>query len=174
MAIKLPSYLYRSRSGVLHFRIAIPPDLRHHFVSREIYRSLRTASVRDAALAAQTLSNDLKRVFNAIRQQTMSKQKKQPMEPVDSSEWGLIPELSFDEFMRPKLTLIPEPGDTPEDRIQAQEEFMRAAGRAGAGAQTTSTAPKKHSPLFSELVEDYKRDRLALTAARQLLYGILE
>jgi hypothetical protein len=46
MAIKLPSHLHRSRSGVLHFRIAIPVDLRHHFDIKEIYRSLRTASVR--------------------------------------------------------------------------------------------------------------------------------
>ena len=53
MAIKLPSHLHRSRSGILHFRIAIPPDLRHHFASREIYRSLRTPNVRDAASAAQ-------------------------------------------------------------------------------------------------------------------------
>jgi integrase len=82
MAIKLPSHLHRSRSGILHFRIAIPPDLRHHFASREIYRSLSTASVRDAALAAQMLSNDLKRVFTAIRQQTMSDQNKSPQDPL--------------------------------------------------------------------------------------------
>lgn len=82
MAIKLPSHLHRSRSGILHFRIAIPPDLRHHFASREIYRSLSTASVRDAALAAQMLSNDLKRVFTAIRQQAMSDQNKFPQDPL--------------------------------------------------------------------------------------------
>jgi integrase len=82
MAIKLPSHLHRSRSGILHFRIAIPPDLRHHFASREIYRSLSTASVRDAALAAQTLSNDLKRVFTAIRQQSMSDPNKSPQDPL--------------------------------------------------------------------------------------------
>ncbi|WP_371264342.1 DUF6538 domain-containing protein [Nitrosospira sp. Nsp14] len=48
MAFKLPSHLHRSRSGVLHFRLTIPPDLRGHFNRKEIYRSLRTASVRDA------------------------------------------------------------------------------------------------------------------------------
>jgi hypothetical protein len=48
MAIRLPSHLHRARSRILHFRIAIRPDLRHHFTTREIYRSLRTASVRDA------------------------------------------------------------------------------------------------------------------------------
>lgn len=76
---------------------------------------------------------------------------------------GLITELSFDEFMRPKLKLIPEPGDTPEDRIQAQVEFLRATGFAGAGSQSGAGTPelKKRTPLFSELIEDYKRDRLA-------------
>jgi len=48
MPIKLPSHLCRSRSGILHFRITIPPDLRSHFDSKEIHRSLGTASVRDA------------------------------------------------------------------------------------------------------------------------------
>jgi integrase len=161
MAIRLPSYLHRARSGILHFRIAIPPDLIQHFTIREIYRSLQTASVKEAAAAAQTLSQAAKCTFQQLRIQTMSKQKKQPLDPLDGSEWGLIPELSFDEFMRPMLKLIPEPGDTSEDRIQAQEEFIRAAGRAGAGEHATSQAPKKHSPMFSELVEDYKRDRLA-------------
>jgi hypothetical protein len=51
----------------LHFRIAIPPDLRPHFTTQEIYRSLRTASIHEAATAAQTLSIDLKRIFTALR-----------------------------------------------------------------------------------------------------------
>lgn len=161
MAIKLPSHLHRSRSGILHFRIAIPPDLRHHFASREIYRTLRTACVREAADTAQTLSIALKRVFKEIRQQSMPNDKNTPKDALDGSEWGLIPEISFDEFMRPKLKLIPEPGDTPEDRMQAQVEFLRATGFAGAGSLASAVAPKKPSPLFSELVQDYRRDRLA-------------
>jgi hypothetical protein len=163
MAIKLPSHLHRARSGILHFRIAIPPDLRQHFKTGEIYRSLRTASVREAAQAAQPLSQAPKRAFQQLGNETMFSQKKPPTGPSDGSEWGLIPEISFDDFMRPKLTLIPEPGDTPEDRIQAQAEFLRAAGSAGAGSQpgAGTQAPTKHSPLFSELIKDYERDRLA-------------
>lgn len=50
MAIRLLSHLHYTRSGILHFRIAIPPDLRQHFKTREIYRSLWSASVRDVIL----------------------------------------------------------------------------------------------------------------------------
>ncbi len=152
MAIRLPSHLHRARSGILHFRIAIPPDLRQHFKIREIYRSLRTASVRDAAAAAQTLSQAVKRAFHQLRTQTMSDQKKTPHDPFDGSEWGLIPEISFDEFKRPKLTLIREPGDTPEDRIQAQAEFLKAAGWAGAGSQADEPSP---SELISAYIDKY-------------------
>jgi hypothetical protein len=78
MAIRLPSHLHRARSGILHFRIAIPPDLRQHFNTREIYRSLRTPSVREAAQAAQALSQAVKRAFHQLRIATMSDQKKRP------------------------------------------------------------------------------------------------
>jgi integrase len=157
MAIRLPSNLHRARSGILHFRIAIPPDLRTHFKVSEIHRTLRTASVHEAVPTAQALSQAAKRAFQQIRTATMSNPKKTPQDPFDGSDWGLISEVSFDEFMRPTLKMTPQPGDTREDRIQAQVEFLQAAGFAGAGSQ----APKKPSPLFSELVEDYKRDRLA-------------
>ena len=53
MAIKLQSHLQRSRFGIFHFRITIPLDLHSHFDTKEIYRSLRTASVRDALDVAQ-------------------------------------------------------------------------------------------------------------------------
>jgi len=188
MAIKLPSHLHRSRSGILHFRIAIPPDLRHHFASREIYRSLRTASVREAVPAAQALSQAAKHAFQRLRKSDMSEQKKTASGPY-GEDWGvfggadshqpgsstgcadskqegvrldLITEIHLDEFMRPKLRLIPEPDDRPEDRINAQVEFLRAVGVAGAGGLVASLQPlKKPFPLFSELVEDYRRDRLA-------------
>jgi len=67
MAIRLPSHLHRARSGILHFRIAIPPDLRIHFKTREIYHSLRTANVREAATTAHVFLYALKQLFSQIR-----------------------------------------------------------------------------------------------------------
>ncbi|WP_370663457.1 DUF6538 domain-containing protein [Massilia rhizosphaerae] len=58
------------------------PDLRHRFASKEIYRSLRTASIKEATAAAQTLLIALKRAFTEIRPQLMSDQKETPTAPL--------------------------------------------------------------------------------------------
>jgi integrase len=160
MAIRLPSHLHRARSGILHFRIAIPPDLQQHFKTREIYRSLRTANVREATPAAQTLSQAAKRAFQQIRTQTMSNQKKSPQDPFDGSDWSLqwkvdIPGIGA-------VTIQSEEHDRPGEFDEAIASTIKhAAGLAGAGSQAFPQAAKKSSSLFSELIEDYKRDRLA-------------
>jgi len=78
MAIKLPANLHRNRYGVLYFRLGVPDDLRHHFTSAEIYQSLRTASVKEAAYHAQALSAAFKRTFFLLRQTTMPSSKESP------------------------------------------------------------------------------------------------
>jgi hypothetical protein len=161
MAFKLPSHLHRARSGILHFRIAIPPDVRQYFTIREIYRSLHTASVREAAPLAQTLSEAAKRIFQQIRSETMPDQKKPPGDSSGGIPVHLITEISLDEFSRSKLRLIPQPGDTPEDKIQAQVEFFRANAIAEVGRQRSTIMIEQRSPLLPELAQDYKRDRLA-------------
>jgi hypothetical protein len=105
MAIKLSSHLHRSRSGILHFRITIPADVRDHFGVKEIYRSLRTASVRQAAIGAQTLSIAFKRVFNEIRHLSMSSNKKAPVDPpvnLHDIAFNYEMEIDLDELLKPK------------------------------------------------------------------------
>jgi hypothetical protein len=46
MAIKVASSLHPNRYGILYFRMAVPADIQHRFTSKEIYRSLRTSSIR--------------------------------------------------------------------------------------------------------------------------------
>jgi hypothetical protein len=75
MAIRVASSLHRSRYGILYFRMAVPADLQHRFASKEIYRSLRTSSIRGAANAAQTLSTVLRRAFTEIRRESPAKRK---------------------------------------------------------------------------------------------------
>lgn len=157
MPIKLPSHLHWARSGILHFRIAIPPYLRQHFNTREIYRSLRTASVIEATPAAQTLSQAAGRAFQQLRTQSMPNPKKPPQDLSDDSEWGLIMEFHIDTSTPTKkmVKFQTEPHDTPEIIAAALATINGTAGPAPA------PAPKMHSPLFSELIEDYKRNRLA-------------
>jgi hypothetical protein len=116
MAIRLPSHLHRAQSGILHFRIAIPPDLQKHFKIREIYRSLRTASVREATPTALALSQAAKRAFHQLRIETMSNQKKTPQDPFDGSDWGFTMEVRIDTTTPTKRTIKfqSEPPDTPE------------------------------------------------------------
>ena len=115
MAIRLPSHLHRARSGILHFRIAIPPDLRIHFKTSEIYHSLRTANVREAATTAQALSHALKQRFSQIRTGTISEPKKPPSGPLGGIDLGLIMEFQFDTATPTKKTVRfqIEPHDTP-------------------------------------------------------------
>ena len=156
MAIRLPSHLHRARSGILHFRIAIPPDLRVHFKTREIYRSLRTANVREAATTAQAFSHTLKQLFSQIRTGTMSDQKKTPLAPPGGLDLGLIMEFHFDTAAPTKKTVRfqTEPHDTPE---MVSAALAAINGTAGASIQASSNP----SILLSELIQDYKRDRLA-------------
>lgn len=83
MAIRIASLLHRNRYGVLYFRMGVPADLQQHFHSKEIYRSLRTASISQATTEAQTLSIALRQAFAEIRQQTMHDTKDQPDGPAD-------------------------------------------------------------------------------------------
>jgi len=101
MPYRLPSHLHRNRCGILHFRIAIPADLSHHFGMAEVYRSLRTSKVTEAALPAQTLAISFKALFRQLRDGSMSAKKKKLSSDDDTIiEW--ITEINFDEFRRPK------------------------------------------------------------------------
>lgn len=157
MAIKIASNLSRNRYGVLHFRLAVPLDLRSHFKVKEIYRSLRTASIKDAVDQAQTLSIALKRAFAAIRQQSMSNEKRTPTAPSGNAEplqVGLILEYHVTGGL---ARFQSEAHDTPEV-IQAA---LPQAIAAMAAHQASPPIADPSSPLFSQLVDDYRRDRLA-------------
>lgn len=91
MAIRLPANLHRNRHGVLYFRIGVPQDLRRYFNTAEIYKSLKTASVKDASHHAQALSAAFKRTFLRIRQSSMLPIKKSPTEAYE--EFLHLPDL---------------------------------------------------------------------------------
>ncbi len=65
MAYRLPSHLHRNRHGVLYLRLRIPTHLQPLLGQREVYRSLGTASVRQAARVAETLRTAFYAIFDA-------------------------------------------------------------------------------------------------------------
>lgn len=75
MAVRLASYLHRNRFGIFYFRRVIPPDIRKFFAFREVYRSLATASSREAAKAARVLSARIEVLFDRLRSDMAGKKK---------------------------------------------------------------------------------------------------
>lgn len=78
MAYRLPGHLSRSRHGVLYLRLAVPLDLRLAVGQSEIYCSLGTHSVRQAADVAQALKIELWAVFAKLRASPMSEDGEHP------------------------------------------------------------------------------------------------
>lgn len=67
MPSNLPPYVIRTSQGVYHFRIVIPAPLRPMLGKREIRRSLRTRSKREAILRAGPLVANAHRHIDAAR-----------------------------------------------------------------------------------------------------------
>jgi integrase len=167
MAFKLPSHLHRSRSGTLHFRIAIPPDLRQHFTAAEIYRSLRTASVHEAAPVAQTLSIAFKRVFCEIRQQSMSDPKKTSQSPsVDLARLSDLIRFTKrnlklqDQIEERDNQLVESARQRIQDKTQHERELNLVLKAKAISAPSAPKVKLSTTPLLSETVEDFARFKL--------------
>jgi hypothetical protein len=158
MAIRVASSLHRNRYGILYFRMVVPADLQHRFASKEIYRSLRTASIKDATAAAQTLSVALKRAFTEIRQQLMSDQKETPAAPLVTLD-DVLARARKDLYLRARIDELEQSVDGLQDAQRA--ERTRHQETLAIVTKAAIRPPKKVSPLFSQLVTDYERDRQA-------------
>jgi integrase len=164
MPYRLPSHLHRNRCGILHFRIAIPADLRHHFGTAEVYRSLSTAKVTEAALPAQTLALSFKALFRQLRDGSMCATKKKPgSDDGMTIEWTT--EINFDEFRRPKtVKFTSEPGDPPGAMASAIRAVLDGAPAARPIEVTSTQAVVDVSNPLSSYIEPYLRN--AFTASR--------
>jgi len=153
MAYKLPAHLHRSRHGVLYFRIAIPTDLRHHFVLSEVYRSLHTGKVSEARLSAQSLALAYKSRFQQLRENSMcAKQRQQNTGTV--VDW--VTEIKLDELRRPtSVVFSSEPGDRPGEMESAMLAVLAAVPPVTATVAGPNISECKHPNGLSELVEPY-------------------
>jgi len=160
MAYRLPSHLQRSRCGILYFRIAIPADLRHHFGQAEVYHTLHTARVSEAALPAQTLALSFKALFSQLREHSMSATKKK-QNTGGGTRVGWITEINLDEFRRPKsVKFTSEPGDPPGAMAAAIREVLESAPTARAKAEHAQVTIDVSKPL-SDYIEPYLAHVLA-------------
>jgi integrase len=164
MPIRLPSHLHRNRCGILHFRIAIPADLREYFGLAEVYRTLNTARVSEAALPAQTLALLFKALFSQLREDSMSATtKKQSAGGGTRTDW--ITEINLDEFRRPKsVKFTSEPGDPPGAMAAAIREVLDSAPAARPIEVTSDQAVLETAQPLSAYVESYLTN--AFTASR--------
>lgn len=67
------SYLLRINS-VYYVRVVVPPDLRAHFTTRELKRSLRTRQLTEARRMAPTILSGIMSTFRDLRAGIMTKQ----------------------------------------------------------------------------------------------------
>lgn len=163
MPYRLPSHLHRNRCGILHFRIAIPADLRHHFGTAEVYRSLGTAKVTEAALPAQTLALSFKALFRQLRDSSMCATKKK-LSSDDGTIIEFITEINFDEFKRPKsIKFTSEPGDPPGSMESAIRAVLDVSPTARPVEVTSAQAVVDVSNPLSSYIEPYLRN--AFTAS---------
>ena len=69
-----PSNYTFTKRGVYYFSRRIPEDLQHHYKRPRIVRSLRTKQPKEAATAAQLLSNQLEQLWFQLRLQKQTEQ----------------------------------------------------------------------------------------------------
>lgn len=105
MAYRLPSYLHRSRYGTLYLRLTVPPDLRPIVGKAEIYRSLQTASIRQAADSAQPLKIALQRLFDRLRESREEKLSEGHHEPPEALLREVVAQLEAEDRERQQEAL---------------------------------------------------------------------
>jgi hypothetical protein len=145
MTLKLPSHLHRNRHGVFYFRRAVPADLRGYFPTRELYRSLKTASRSEAYRLVRLLSARVEFAFLLLRRFMPAKNNglvtAKMITEVDLGELGC-------------LRVVREPHDTIEDFNAAFTHAAKALGLSLRGDIPAATQAKPSATL-SELIEKY-------------------
>ncbi len=173
MAYRLPAHLHRNRHGVLYFRLTVPNDIRHLLGQREIYRSLSTSSVRQAAGAAQMLRIELGAVFRELRTRTMSKQE----EPAVAVDFERLRE--FTRFTKQRLKLQDRRDDLEgallESMIEQRVERKRHERELGIAIQAKEGGAVKATGMqFASALAEYFADAQIKASTRKTYKGRLE
>ncbi|SDC80749.1 Integrase [Massilia sp. PDC64] len=128
----------------------------------EVYRTLRTARVVDAALSAQTLALSFKALFRQLREESMCATKKKQSTNI---QFGWTTEISLDEFRRPKtVKFTSEPGDPPGAMAAAIREVLDSAPAARPPEVSVDSTIVQTAQPLSTYVEPYLAN--AFTASK--------
>ncbi|CAG2140339.1 Tyrosine recombinase XerC [Cupriavidus yeoncheonensis] len=165
MSIRLPARLHRNRHGILYYRQRIPDDLRLLFPVREVYRSLGTASVREAAPAAHRLAAMFAQLFRTLRRQ-MTSDSKTPLKQLIEIE--RLKAMMREQQEEADTRLYDELFKRTQEGIahaRTQRQIGIMEGRAATAMELAHRpapeAPKPDAPLFSTAAWDYMREQQA-------------
>ena len=161
MAIKLASNLLRNRFGIFYFRLTIPKDLQKHFEVKVIYRSLRTANIREAVVASQALGLPFRRLFNELRHQPMTEKSDFPK--FELNKFAALPDVR----QRLKIAGLNNALDEKAEQSIQQENHIVNLGleldkqdkkhqeALIALHHSKSHVPSVPNPIASKLLSDY-------------------
>ncbi len=85
---------------MLYFRISIPKDIQYRFPTREIYRSLNTASIKQASGIAQVYAAALKQLFGEIRSRVMTNEELEKYKRDNAKLLNLIKTRRYESWIR--------------------------------------------------------------------------
>ena len=160
MAYRLPAYLHRNRHGTLYLRLSVPNDIQPLLGQREIYRSLNTASVREAADSAQTLRNAFRALFGKLRTRTMSDQQEKPpaldIERMKAYAKDKLKQHDQRDYWEAKFWDI---ADLRQSELKQAAEKLDIAIRSKGGGVPIST---KVGKTITQVWELYKAEQIAL------------
>jgi integrase len=165
MAYRLPAHLHRNRHGGLYFRLSVPNDIRHLLGQREIYRSLGTSSVRQAADAAQALRIAFGAIFRQLRGLIMSEPEKAAQTALEA--FAQVPDLRL-RLKNAGLQIALEEQrrqlDLRESEIVNQkaqhERDLEIVIKTTGGSLAPATIPD--TPTITDVWERYKAEKIAL------------
>lgn len=156
MRIKLPAHLHRNRYGVLYFRIAIPRDLRPFFPTKEVYRSLCTASISKAIISVRKLTLAYTEAFAQLREeQSMSGKHSAREDDGIQTNWQVILKTTMSDGRTVELIARDEPHDTPET-VEALARGLAAGLNPNA---STPSHASRGRPL-SELIDAFRAEKM--------------
>lgn len=140
MRYRSTGYLKLNRFGLFYFRRVIPPDLRGFFAFKEVARSLRTGSPKEAASLARRYGASLDLLFDELRDMAKGKGS-------NVFQQELIVELEFDEngVLR-KSKAQKEPHDS-EAFAERMTSSLVSVARGVAPQQAKRASP----PLFEQI-----------------------